>query len=1179
MAGKYKNIVGTGFADYVQKQINDRVEITNKQSRNSKEFLWLSNRNAWFRLSSGANFNPSPKPDIITTQENTFNVVGGGNLINDFNFTTQTIAPNNEGFNDALAKKYVLQGGTVQYTGSEKDGEGNVTTKIKTKDTFNEAYTKNQENIQGSDDLGFRPMPGIVDVSVGTRGKWRTTLEAEISIKAYNLEQLEIVNRLYMSLGIHVFLEWGHTPYIDNAGNVNTTPISPIDYFAYGNKGTNQGNNTDRVNLLREIEKKKKTTSGNYGGLLGRVSNFAYTAQSDGSYDCNITVIGPGSMLESIKINRASRFDFDKTTKEDESKKYNSDLENVLTYIKNFLLKSELNKTIVKKSFSSNLGTTGGVGASNTTLETTENTFGSTFNKFNEKLVYNLNTTSIPPEKLSYAEVLSDIFTACTYKGYSFTDTDIKYPNDIAKYGNAWQHIANIDNEGTDGLKELPLSFFSGFVSKQSPGGQENTEYNTTSGGSTLEDVVEDYTYITFGHLLALIQHVCVFTERKGSLTIGSPNADNKGVSPVVWIDFHPDNTIMKTGPLQASIDPRVCMVPFKMNTINTELYSYSPLGSLGKVFNPLETENPVQGGAYNNQSSEAESTDNLNLVKYSDKDRISKVLNTIYGDGDYNKLMNVLINIDFAISTLKENEDSDKNVDLLTYINSILDGITISLGKINNFRAFFDDCSHVVRIIDEHKTEQINKLIEIPNFGLKSLTYNYSFASQISPKLASQIVIASQGQNGGIKNFSEDVLTYQKINEGIRDRFASNIDPAIIPPSDGFRKNNAKKVLYNLFEHLYNIYALDNPIASNSISNLINTYTDLLGKHMKYYPNKASTLLIPLTLDLEIDGITGIMPYNAFLLPANRLPIRYQNKGVAFIVFSIDHNFDSNQWRTSLTGQMIFRENTLIIDDRNSGPTDQPKRQPIETIETNIVPTEYTPNIPTGNFDLVPQIPEPTPEKLPEDTAVPEEEPPTAPDPTPNRSDDPTLAIIRFIEDNEGLVLVAYPDLIAAGQSGITADSGFVFKFEITNSGGSWDSKVVVNPGEKYRWVIGYGSNTITSLTGNVKFVKKGDTIDRNQAMLDLERRLKSEFIPKVKRACASNDIDYDQLPTKVKVVFVDCAYNYGTLWNSIAISFRDGGIQGLINELQRRINRGSSQVPRRRAEEIRYLGGTPRI
>ena len=65
--------------------------------------------------------------------------------------------------------------------------------------------------------------------------------------------------------------------------------------------------------------------------------------------------------------------------------------------------------------------------------------------------------------------------------------------------------------------------------------------------------------------------------------------------------------------------------------------------------------------------------------------------------------------------------------------------------------------------------------------------------------------------------------------------------------------------------------------------------------------------ILIPLEMSITIDGMSGILPYNAFLLPNNRLPERYKNR-VAFIVFSINHTFDNNQWKTTLRGQTIIR-------------------------------------------------------------------------------------------------------------------------------------------------------------------------------------------------------------------------------------------------------------------------------
>ena len=60
-----------------------------------------------------------------------------------------------------------------------------------------------------------------------------------------------------------------------------------------------------------------------------------------------------------------------------------------------------------------------------------------------------------------------------------------------------------------------------------------------------------------------------------------------------------------------------------------------------------------------------------------------------------------------------------------------------------------------------------------------------------------------------------------------------------------------------------------------------------------------------------------------------------------------------------------------------------------------------------------------------------------------------------------------------------------------------------------------------------------------------------------------------------KLKVVFVDLAYNYGTLFFDFIEGYKSDGVQGVIDELQRRANIGGTQVPSRRNAEIRYLGG----
>ena len=62
-------------------------------------------------------------------------------------------------------------------------------------------------------------MPGITGITIGTGGKWQTLMQADIEFICYNLDQLNIMSKLYMSLGVTCFLEWGHIPYLNNKKN------------------------------------------------------------------------------------------------------------------------------------------------------------------------------------------------------------------------------------------------------------------------------------------------------------------------------------------------------------------------------------------------------------------------------------------------------------------------------------------------------------------------------------------------------------------------------------------------------------------------------------------------------------------------------------------------------------------------------------------------------------------------------------------------------------------------------------------------------------------------------------------------------------------------------------------------------------------------------------------------
>ena len=671
-----------------------------------------------------------------------------------------------------------------------------------------------------------------------------------------------------MSLGCTVFLEWGHTNFFRNNGNFEKNPRS-LYFFQ----------TQDKEELLRWSTRRRNQQDGNYECIVGTVYNFDWSANSDGSYNCKIKVMGPGGMVESLRINTTSNFDFNIFDKDNDTKKYTSILSNALGTIKSFLEKTNIaSETKSKRNF----------GVINDT-------------NFGKKYKLGDKDESLT---FSYADILNKIYSKSSYKGPQFiTDNKEKvtidfHKNDSLKYGNAWQLQAEYETLSNTTLSPINLSLYHGYTAVTKVNNDDKTQLS----------------YITFGHLMTLIQHLGIFV---------TTNKDAKGSttkSPPLYLDYHPENTIISTGVLEASIDPSKCMVPWKINKMDSADTTQS---SLKKFFNPLNVESTPEYQGFWSGYSKGNNKKNF-LIQKKDEFGIpnENQINKTYPNSNFEgKLFNVLVNLDFAIRTLEDqsNNSEDKSVNLIEYINAILDGINISLGKVNSFRTFFDDSSHCIRIIDENVVDRNalkDNIYTIQTFGTQSIAYDYGFSSKISPKLASQIIISTQ-QGGGISNFPEDVLTYQKLNSDIEDRFAQTKEPSIPPQNSKDESNGQDKIsLQTLFDHIFNIYSLSNEIDLNTISNLTTTYSDMQGRNRQFWSKTAGTVLVPLEYNLTIDGISGILPYTAFKIPDNRLPKKYKNR-VGFCVFSINHNFSNNQWTTQLRGQTLLLDDNLQEDVR----------------------------------------------------------------------------------------------------------------------------------------------------------------------------------------------------------------------------------------------------------------------
>jgi len=782
----YKNIVGSGFPPYVSNQIQQREKIISSNNRNNNTLQYLTNKNIWVRLSSAANINNEAK----TAQLN------------------------------------VLQGGTIAVRGD----------KTVIKQGFNQTYSKGK-----NDDLGFKPMPGITNVSIDTGGKWQTLMQADIEFVCYDLDQLDIMTKLYMSLGCNVFLEWGHSNYFKNDETFERN-VSPIDFFSTNDKDL----------ILKKATDKRKNSNGNYEAMLGRVHNFDWTANNDGSYNCKIKVMGPGAILESLKINNANQVDFTIfKTLDDDAGDYSSNLENILTSYKDFFIKAAPPLEIIltgKKSSETKKTKFAQIEFDKTIQFFTVGKGNSIVNKF-----------------LTYRQYLNSVFASANYKGPEIVDDKIINKNINIRYGNAHQIISGIQSPEAKLTPE-------GIISAINP-----SLYNGYISSQTINEEKNFSTYITLGHLFTLIQHIGIFVQ----------NVDG-AIKPIVYLDYNPSNTPIKTSPFQASIDPSKCLIPYNVSG-----------GTQNKFFDSiLEDDNQLE--KFNLKNTGINNPPNL--------------------PGFNDQLFNILINIDFALNTLKNlSSSNDKEVNLMDYITKILDGVNISLGKINSFRPFFDKDSDCIRIVDENKIiseSESNEVIEIPNFGTNSLVYDFSFNTKISPQLSSQIVIAAQANKDDLKDFSEEVMTYQYLNRGVKDRLSKTKLPAVNPKINITSSGEIdKKPLIKLFKYFFNVYNNFENLSSNKISEMTNLYVDLQGRFEKneIIDNiKNPTRAIPIEYSIKMDGISGILPYNAFRIPENRLPKQYRNNdgfsGIDFAIFSINHSIEQNKWYTTLRGQIITR-------------------------------------------------------------------------------------------------------------------------------------------------------------------------------------------------------------------------------------------------------------------------------
>jgi len=263
---RISNALGVPVPQWLIKQLDRRSAELSRATRDTDNIRFQGNRTSWVRMVSSV--------DIVKdSAKNYFRNMG-------LDITDPS----------SLSKLFVLQGGVTVYEGNDMFGSGFRT--YRQRNGFSEAY-----NVAGPNEIntyGYRPMPGINSVRVQTQGKLGSIRSADIQLKVWDKSQLDIIDALYFKLGYSMFIEWGHTYYYDNDGVLKSSEELSLDPFS---------NNLTKEDILNQISNNVNKSKGNYDAMLGVVTNFNFSYNQEGGYDCTIKLMALGSLISTMKMN------------------------------------------------------------------------------------------------------------------------------------------------------------------------------------------------------------------------------------------------------------------------------------------------------------------------------------------------------------------------------------------------------------------------------------------------------------------------------------------------------------------------------------------------------------------------------------------------------------------------------------------------------------------------------------------------------------------------------------------------------------------------------------------------------------------------------------------------------------------------------------------------------------
>jgi len=815
-------IVGEEIPSYVAQQINKRQATQGKTSRNDKDMLYLNARTSWVKLASGIVKDDEPN---IAQNNILYNGISSGG-----------------GYDGALRQKHSFE---------SKYGYG---------------PSKYGSHIS---EYGYQPMPGIVsaDIRCMNRGSIK---KATVQIKAFTPEQFHILDQLYLRIGYTMFLEWGHSIYLDDKGDVVNMGYTLIEadqgFFA----------STDYYQMLGKIEYYRKSKFGNYDGLICKVVNFNWHIAQDGSYDITLELISVGDVVESLKTNISP------------NKELADGIDQVMSS-----LKSEETDAPSQISPSSNI-----ISAylyfqhllnKDSANYSKEKIFAHIVQKNDKlKLGHFIKLNHLPPLFKSNPEAgnfktstsfLSEdaarTWAVQTYPTATESNSSLPGPQSYTIQSTTQTLVPNVKGlPSTSGLYYVvyndaePLQKFKfGKVGQ----GERNVMFiNYENPKENKNDSSTGY-YMRFGHLLDFLDKYVV--------------PRSKTDRSIKMVKIYSEQSLMYRHPYQYSADPRVCVVAIPQN---------EPINS--KIF----------------------------LVDEKGSDFDSRVQWKISKGGYSANSMNIYISHTQILQSLEANLDDKGNLSLFNFLKDICNALNRALCGLNNLEPVIDETDNILYIIDSSYHVKKSKTYELELYGYNNdwntsnFVRNFNLKTEITPEFATMASIGATA--AGYVKGTENTM-FSRFNKGLIDRFQ---DEWHAPTSDTAKE--AREDVLDLYRNkiwwgMWNAFGMIKKGTKPQLQiNIIDRNVSIMTEFFKYIQSEqrnkkekyASTQngFIPISLGVTMDGISGIKIYNSLNVSTRFLPANYP-ENLVFIIKGVNHKLSNSDWETTLETVVVSKVDT----------------------------------------------------------------------------------------------------------------------------------------------------------------------------------------------------------------------------------------------------------------------------